>query len=246
MKLTKIRFYFHVVMVIFIILLAGCTKKLTGSKKIKTKEFPYADFIGVEIGPFSFEIEIQQANKYQVVITTNENVFEHLEHTVDDNVLRIALKNADGNYHLTNVQLKVKILMPDLKHLTLNHSKGKLLGSMHVQKIAIKLDRGSQLSGNLIADIAELDISGLSSVTLQGSCDALTLVSDKGSNVDLGHFLAQDAQIDVDGHSEVTLHVKNTLKGTLKSGSELYYYGNPKMNIEKIKRSTILKKEILP
>jgi putative autotransporter adhesin-like protein len=90
---------------LLVILLGGCGgfEGITGSGKLVTKEISVSDFQRIEAGN-SFNVDITQGDKTSVVITADDNVWEHLQIESHDGTLHLQTK--PGSY--SNVHLEAR------------------------------------------------------------------------------------------------------------------------------------------
>jgi hypothetical protein len=217
-----------IVVITIIIALAGVgliysnilSGTVTGSGKLITedKEFSNFEVVNAEKG---FNVEITQSTSYSVSITADENVINKIQVTKTGNTLNIGLK--PGSY--ISVILRAKITMPDLDELELS-------GGSH-----------GTVQGFYNLDTIVLDLSGGSSVEMEGSADDLILDASSGSHLKLGDFSVDQAEIELSGGSSGVVNVNGTLDADLSGGSNLEYIGDPELgNIEKSGGSSLNKR----
>jgi hypothetical protein len=179
--------------------------QITGSESMVTKGFELvSDYsrVNVEDG---FEVTITQSNSYSISITTDSNVMDSVEVSVNDQILNIGLK--PGIY--VEVILRAEITMPDLEGLDLSG--------------------GSRCTAKGFSSSHQFDInlSGGSSVTLEGAASVLAINSSGGSRFDLSGFPVHDADINIDGGGRGTVNLDGRLVANLSGGSQLSYLGEP-------------------
>jgi hypothetical protein len=193
---------------------------VTGSGKLITEEKDFSNF-GAVNAEKGFNVEITQSTSYSIRITADENVINKIQVTKTGNTLNIGLK--PGDY--ISLTLKAKITMPDLDELELSGgSHGKVEGFYNLDTIF-------------------LDLSGGSSVEMEGSAEDLILDASSGSHLSLGDFSVDIAEIELSGGSSGVINVSATLDADLSGGSHLEYFGDPELgDIEKSGGSSLKKR----
>ena len=223
--------------------LSGCAV-IIGSGELETREYEYTEFTRIEIG-YAFEAEISQDNSFTVKITLDDNIFEYLDISQSGETLIITMK--PGNV-FTNVTQRAVITLPDLERLELSGaSQADVSGfsSSHdldftvsgASKINIsditsadvtmEISGASRADGKLTMTNGDFDISGASSISLEGSAQDIIVDASGASRVNLDDFEVVNIRIDLSGASSGTINASGLLSCDLSGASHLYYIGNP-------------------
>ena len=222
----------------------GVGPTVTGSGKLAAWDFDYRDFTKIEAG-YAFDVEIVKADSYLVRITVNDNLYEYLDISKQGDTLHIGLK---PNYNYMNLTRKATINLPDLEKLGLSGaSKAKVDGfssshavdfdlsgasnadisSMKAGNTNIELSGASKASGSIEMADGRFNLSGASSLELEGSANDITIKASGASHIGLSDFSVVDAEVNLSGASNATINASGRLDGNLSGGSNLNYIGNP-------------------
>jgi hypothetical protein len=145
----------------------------------------------------------------------------------EDRTLNIAL--ADGNFSFVS-PLVVKVTMPSLESLTLNGaSRAKLGGIQSASTMRLRLSGASRVDGEIKAKDVDLDATGASHVELGGAAQSAKLHATGACSLKLSDLALGSAETTVEGASNVSVKVKDSLTCTVNGASQLRYSGNPKV-----------------
>lgn len=223
-------------------LLTACTV-VKGSGVLKTEEMDFSNFTKVEVGG-AFEVEIVQSDRFSVIITADDNLFEYIQVSKNGSTLKVRVRPAVVFHSATH---RAKITMPELINLELSGAThGTVTGFESVEDMDIEvsgassldmdeimasnvtfdISGASQVTGEVDVDDVEFDVSGASTVRLQGMGDDMELDLSGASNAELDDFPVNDAYVDLSGASRATISVDGRLDGNLSGASKLIYEGN--------------------
>ena len=208
---------------------------------LKTEEMNFTDFSSVEVG-WAFDLTINQGSSYSVVITADEKIFDLIEVTQTENKLNIGFE--DGTMP-GNLFRKAEITMPELDELILTGaSKGVMDGFSSSNQVYLELSGASSLDiSDLDVQDVEIEVSGASSLTSEGTGNNISAVVSGASKMDLSKLSLNDADIQVTGASKVTINLDGRLDAQVSGASTLEYIGEPTLgDINTSGASTIRKK----
>ena len=211
---------------------------LTGSGNVVTREEPITGFDKVDISD-SFNIVINQAEEYKVVVRVDDNLVEHLQVEKQGSTLKIGLK-PDVSI-VSNATLEAEITMPELAGIDLSGaSDAQISGFKSTQSVTVDLSGSSSLVGDIESGDASFNLSGSSDATLTGSGGNLTLDASGSSDVDLSAFPVADANFNVGGASTAIVNPSGVLNVAASGASDVYYLGSPSLgNIDASGASTV-------
>jgi predicted nucleic acid-binding Zn ribbon protein len=192
-----------------------------GSGNLVTKEELFTDFNAVDAGS-GFNVEISEANSYIVLVTTDDNVMEHIEVTKSGDTLKVG---TSWGTSFSSATLKIKITMPEINKIELSGgAQGIIEDFSSNHQVSIELSGGTQLTG-------------------KGSAGDLIVDASGGSQLHFKDYSVQNANIELSGGSQATINLDGTLDADLSGGSQLYYYGDATLGeIETSSGSQITKK----
>lgn len=219
---------------------------VVGSGNLETRDFDQAGFSRLVIAN-AFEVEVVREDDHSISITLDDNLFEFLECEQKGDTLHIGMQPGQNYARVTR---KATIALPGIESLALSGaSKGKISGFSSPHPLQLELSGGSSLdladmesgktglvlsgasgiTGSINATDVALDISGASSVKLEGSGDNAEIKSSGSSDVNLKDFPLLHADASLSGASDGFINVSSTLKARLSGASDLYYTGDPEI-----------------
>ncbi len=241
-------------------LFTGCTTGGLGN--IVTEEKDFADFTYVSVEGI-FDVKIDRSDLFSITVSADSNLFDYIAVTKEGQTLRIYLnpRHTFTDFTLPVRTLKAIITMPELHGLNLSGaSKGTVNGfkstqdfslnvsgasslsikGMEAGDAAFEVSGASKVSGAMNCKDADFEVSGASKVELDGSAKNAILNISGDSKANLVDFQLEDANVNLSGASEATVHAKGKLDAVLSAASSLYFLGNPTMgNINVSGASTI-------
>ncbi|TFV96092.1 hypothetical protein E4S40_07655 [Algoriphagus kandeliae] len=189
-------------------MLMGCdlTNHFSGSEDLVTIERDLDSFQNIIAGE-NITVKITQGPIQQILATTNTNMTENLITKVEDNTLKISLKN--GSYKNSTFILDIQV--PDLKKLKLKDAaEGEL---------------------SMISEVLNLEMQDASKLTLNGNANTLNIeISDAGKVFGFG-FLANTVNVGLKDASKLEITVVDILQGKATDASKIMYRGNPIIEI---------------
>lgn len=230
--------------------LSACTVLVKGSGVLKTEEFAFDDFSAIAIdGPF--EVDINYADSYSISVTADDNIFENLEINKEEGTFNLRLAGAQ----YVNITAKAVITVPHLRSLKLDstaecsfkdyNSRAGLVfeisgaSSLDLDDIAagdvkFNVSGASEIAGEITAGDVEFNIDGASNGEVEGTASNLKCNIDGASQLGLGDFVVDNADMKMRGASSCTINLDGKLDVDLGGDSDLSYYGNPVMGDTKI------------
>lgn len=200
--------------------------QIIGSENLVTQEKDVPDFAIVEVGG-GFEVEIKQADSYNVHITTDDNVLDYVEVSSLSNRLTIGLR---WGVSYQNVTLRANITMPELHKLVFSGgTQGSIDGFSGSHEFILELSGGSTLNGNYTTTgDCMFTVSGGSHLTkLGGAANNLQIGASGGSNLNLLDFSVHNATIDLSGGGWIDINLDGRLDADVSGGSHIRYTGDP-------------------
>ena len=140
----KIKFIAIFCLALLTVPLVGCKGMVKGSGDFKTRDFPQSGFSEVKVTD-GFQIRIVYGPSFNVTITSDDNLLEHLKVTVKGAALNLGLNRAD----YIDATVKAVITMPSLHSLSLSGaSTGSISGFDTRASIVFNVSGKSSLSAD--------------------------------------------------------------------------------------------------
>lgn len=199
---------------------------LWGSGDMETQEKSFTGFDRVEASHV-FEVEINQGDDFNIVVRADDNVWEFVRVTKQGDTLKLDLK-PDRTYTLKNVTLEATITMPELTGVSLSgDSHANITGFKSSRDLSLDISGAGSVEGGIEAGAVTCELSGSSTLNLNGSADDLAINASGGSIVKLSEFAVADARVNASGASKVTVNASDTLSADASGASRVYYVGSP-------------------
>jgi len=247
-----------------IIPITGCSgtfgSPVSGNGHIQTKSFSNVGFDKVEIDN-AFQADITYANTFAINITMDSNLFEYLDLRQLGSTLHIGLQKNHSYFDTTQ---KATITLPDLRGISVSGASktqisnfnsvndlnidvsgaGRLdCTSIKAGDTVIGVSGAGQTTGTLSMANGNFDISGASTLQLEGTATNITADFSGASSGKLDNLAVATAKITVSGASNATINVSANIDANVSGASRLYYIGSPTLgNISVTGASTFTKK----
>jgi len=198
------------------------TVRINGSGVLETLEYNFSDFDSIDASQ-TFEVDIQYADTYSVVVRVNEDLVEYLDVSVSGGRLNLGLKSG-YSYNFRNATLEADVSMPNLSRVALSGaSSAYLSGFESTDSLRVDASGSSDVYGDIIAGDARFDLSGASEIELRGSCTLLEIDTSGSSSVHLEEFYAEAVEVFASGASEVNVWTDGHLNVDASGDSEVFY-----------------------
>ncbi|MFC2058633.1 head GIN domain-containing protein [Chloroflexota bacterium] len=242
-----------VLIIVLIIGAVGCNtftitgsggSAITGSGNLATQEMDYSDFTRIDVSN-AFRVTITESDSFLVSITLDDNIFEYLDMKQAGDTLYIGLA---PNNSYRNTTLRATVNMPELNVVELSGaSRGDVNGfsssdsltlgasgassfridDMDAGDTKLKISGASKVSGSIYMADGVFDISGASTVELEGSAYDVSMNVSGAGSAKLANFVIANADIELSGASDAKVNVSGRLDIDASGASKLSYSGNP-------------------
>jgi hypothetical protein len=209
-----------------VLVLKGWPGVLIGSRNLEIKEYSFTNFTRIEISS-AFEFEIKQSSSYSINVTADDNVIDYVQVSQDGQTLRIRLATVPS---LRLVTLRTAVNIPQLHDLMVSGaSRGTVSDFSSTEGLNITVSGASRVTGDITAGNVEFNISGASTIRLEGSADDMVAVVSGASRFNLGDFTVNDTDVKISGASTGTINLDGRLDANVSGASTLLYIGEPIM-----------------
>ncbi len=196
---------------------------LAGSGKITTETRETMPFMDIEVIG-NLEVRLKQGDSLDITVEADDKLLEFIDTRIEDNKLRIGLTSrvrADS-------QIIVNITLSDLSRLRAS-SNATIVTSDQLtgRYLEIELSSGAQSTLDLNFEKVNIALSSGAEATLYGEANKLFVESSTGSDLDARYFKVSNCDITTRSGSESKVYVTDFLKATARSGSSIYFRGEP-------------------
>jgi hypothetical protein len=209
----------------------------------------------------AFQADINYANVFAINITMDSNLFEYLDLRQMGSTLHVGLQKNHSYFDTTQ---KATITLPDLRGISvsgasktqisqfnsnndmnINVSGAGRLDCTNIKAgdAVIEVSGAGQTTGTLSMAGGDFDISGVSTLQIQGTATNITAHISGASSGRLDNLTVAKANMTVSGASNATINVGASVDANVSGASRLYYIGSPTLgNISVTGASTFTKK----
>ncbi|MFP4548739.1 MAG: head GIN domain-containing protein [Fidelibacterota bacterium] len=210
------------------LMLSNClySERVRGNGRSITFEENYQEFDELEFSN-AIEAEIEYGDKYQIVVSIDENLEKYVKIEKYGSQLSFGLRSGVS---YSNVNFKVHVTMPAVRKLDASGAcELKVSGFKSKEDLTIDVSGATELDAFVNVGNLYLETSGASEIELIGSGKHLEIDGSGASDLDLSDFKVLTATVDMSGASELKINVLESLSVDLSGASEVKYYGNPQM-----------------
>ena len=218
-----------IVVALTALFLGSCThtfNSIEGSGNVTTQKRDVStNFSSIEVNN-SIEVILEQSDKTEVLVETDDNLQKHLTTTVENGTLVISLDHVSIN---DAGSLKVIVKMPNIDDLEASSSASieskNLIISENVQ---LKTSSGGSITLNIESDKLSCDTSSGSSIMIEGKALELKTTASSGSEIRGKQLMANEVKADVSSGASITVYPIVSLSAEASSGGNISFYNTPK------------------
>jgi len=224
------RFLITVVGVVIIILLIASYLSGKGSGSLTTEDRSVSDFNRVELDGSGI-IYINQSGTESLRIEAEDNLMKHLETKVENNTLKLRIKNPwyfwnfwptrDINYYL---------LVDDLERISISGSGTIATDSLKSDDLTVTTSGSSKADLTIDVKNLNINVSGSGKFKLNGKATDQYLEISGSGNYDAKNLVSQTASIKISGSGEGILNASEELNIEINGSGNVQYLGSPSIN----------------
>lgn len=226
------------------------TDHIEGSNQLVSQELQIENFIGI-VNQTLFPIYVAQGDAYRVSLTGNANLLSYTNVTVKDNILHVGFKKGVS---LSNVDMFMEVQLPKLEKLVLdstgdiilqssfemphfellNQGTGDIVGydPIYCEGADIRTESTGRVELYLMAETVHLNLSGTSQVRLVGGANTVQFVTHGTAGYQGALLETNTVNFVHNSTDKVEVFVRDTLKGKLQNTGDLFFKGNPILDVE--------------
>lgn len=162
---------------------------------------------------------------------------------VRDGVLKIHMDSDLRNFR-SRSRPKVYVAYNMLEKLIISGACDvRFADTVSVDRLLVKLDGASKLTGNVRTPRLEIDMSGASDISLAGSADELRVECSGASDFKSYGLVIGRCDADLSGASEAQVTVRDALTVKASGASNLNYKGAPTVSVKVSGASTVARRD---
>ncbi len=181
------------------------------------------NFTGVSVGG-NFDVEIKTGSDTKVRIEADDNVIDDIETRVENNQLKISMKNGMS---YNNVHMKVFITAPKINKISSSASADvNVIDALASdEKIIINASSGSSVKAAVNAPGTEADASSGAEIDLTGRTQKFDVEVSSGASVDAYELLSENTKVQTSSGATAQVHASIQLDASASSGGSVSYRG---------------------
>lgn len=178
----------------------------------------------------SFEVHISYGNEFEVLVSAEENIIEHIYTQVSNEVLII------DNKRMLNIKnslpMKVFITMPAIKSIKLKGTGNVTSDFISEDKIDIVLSGSGKITTAFNGNKANIDLSGSGEIELSGTVNHTNIRLSGSGSIEAQNLSSIDCQTLTIGSGDIWISVDRFLEATISGSGDVYYYGEPVLDAQ--------------
>jgi hypothetical protein len=168
---------------------------IEGSGRQATKSVNIKDFTAIQIERL-FQADVTQADSFQVRLTADDNILEHIEAVREGPTLHIRL--APGSYRLSE-KPRASITLPVLEAVDVSGAAGATIQGFDSNRpFRARASGASTLEGSIRAGDVNFDISGASNLKLAGAARTVQVLASGASKLELADWQVNGEKVIID------------------------------------------------
>ena len=225
-------------------------KRVTGSKKLVTKEVKVDDFKHLIVQGSCDVVFTQTSGKQKVQVYGSDNLVNLVVLKVKDNVLTVTYKKGYSISLKNGAKLEVRIAAPMVKSATVSGSgdldfksnietnkdvtlcvngSGDIdAGKITCATLTTKINGSGDIEVESVkATSVNANVNGSGDIKLNGQCTTARYKINGSGDVSASSLKASIVSTGIAGSGEVSCHATDTLKVRVTGSGEVSYKGNP-------------------
>jgi hypothetical protein len=190
---------------------------------------PLAGFDAIEVGG-GIDLDVRQAQDFFVEVEVEaEGDLAEIITELRDDTLVIRRKSSRSFFGWGDDDAAVHVTLPSLVSLTASGgSDARAEGTFSSDRLNVVASGGSDVTIDVRAGELEATASGGSDLRLTGSARSVRLHSSGGSDLNGSQLMAEEADVQSSGGSDIAIAVRNSIVGSASGGSDVLYSGEPR------------------
>ncbi|MBR9999365.1 MAG: PspC domain-containing protein [Cyclobacteriaceae bacterium] len=205
-----------------------------------TLSYDMKGFESVQIASI-FNAEILQADQWEVMLKGDEEDLNDVRVIMENDNLKIDFDRDISNWDRDREKVYIYLKLPEMESLELSGAVRAVIRGFSQDLIQIDLSGAAIAEMDIRIDDADIDMDGMSKLTLYGNGEKIDVTIAGASRLDASDYAVNSATIDASGVSHVKVNASEMLEIDVTGGSEVRYSGDPQIQSERAAASRIIK-----
>lgn len=197
------------------------------------------NFDGLEVS-HGIDVFLTMGNNEHLELEAPEGLIEHLVTEVKGETLKIYL---DKNLGWTYSDIKIYL---EAKKIQKIHASGgsdvKCENTIESRDLDLRASGGSDIKLEVDTKNLEVNVSGGADIVLSGKTEEITAKTSGGSDLKAFDLVAQYADLEASGGSDIKITVEEELEARTSGGADIEYMGDPQKVDTKASTSSDIRK----
>jgi len=205
----------------------GGIGSVTGSGAMATFPVEVETFNAVSVGG-NYRVIYRQAATSSLRVEIQENLFEHMQITVENGMLRV---RSDVNFNTTAQNTpRLYVYTPYLESLSASGAvDASGWDTITAPTFSLSVSGAATVSIPVEVERLYASVSGSSNIALSGTADHADLRAAGVVNIEAGELQTKDARIDVSGAGSIIIACSDTLNVVVSGAASVRYIGDPEV-----------------
>lgn len=218
-----------------IIVLNACdsVKDVIPSNNVITQEYTFSGYENIETeSAFTIYLSFSDTDE-SIVVESNENLFQYIEVTKSSDNLKIGFRE---NISIKGSStLNVYITTKNIKgFLASGASRFIVEDEIETDDVTVFLSGASQFVGEMYVETLDADLSGASSMDLEGETASFDITASGASIVGDFNFSTEYLKVNLSGASSASLTVTDKMDVSASGASMVKYKGSAVINSQNL------------
>lgn len=214
-----------------LLIAAGCTRTVSGSGNVTTTPVPISGFSRLEVSN-AFDVNLSFGDTESVTLRVDDNRVGHVDVGVSDGTLHLSLEPGTS---VRDAMLHADVAARGLSSIDISGaSQVHLSDQLTGENVEVVVSGVGRLDGTLRVDQTNLELSGASNATLEGSAGRVQVTESGASLLDAALLEVTDLTIDLSGASTAQVSVSGTISAVASGVSTLRYRGSPTFTLRDV------------
>lgn len=182
-------------------------------------------FDSISVGG-GIDVTIRQGAQFRVEVEADDA--EDVSTVVRAGTLHVGRTRSLFGFFNWGTAGDVRVTLPSLRSVSASGGADVMsAGTITGDSLQIRASGGADVTMNVDVGFVEVQASGGSDVRLAGSAGMANVRTNGGSDTDARDFVADSADVQSSGGSDIAITVRNAIVARASGGSDILYLGDP-------------------
>ncbi|MEO7961186.1 MAG: head GIN domain-containing protein [Ginsengibacter sp.] len=185
-------------------------------------------FSGIKVSG-GIDVYLSQSENYALAVSASDDKYrENIKTEIRDGILTIWFDSDNFRWMRGDKKLRAYISFKDIQSLEASGACSiKIEDQMNTGSFSLRLSGACDISGNLKVSDMFMDLSGASTVKLEGAVENLKIECSGASDVKDYDLQVENCVAKISGASDVKISINKSISASASGASSLKYKGNP-------------------